>query len=237
MLNTVAPVTEQARAWYDVSIHEAAHAITAFALDKPIALINVFVDESGVVRGAFFHAPPTSTEQERQLPNVHDDEQFCETVKALVNAGRRPLDPPTSLINDIVIRLAAIAVFLPVDRRLAFSYGYSDIDQAARLAQALSNPNHSADELLNSALERAAEICDRHLNQILALGNRLAVRHRMESDEIKATLKAAAFPVSPSGPPDQNDPIRWPAVAAAMRTRILSSPLKQWTGHPSPRST
>lgn len=210
---------EQLDPWRVVSIHESAHAVAAIALGKPAALINVFLDQSGIVRGYFFGGAPAPMDEQR-LPDRDGFSSFCASIKSIVNVGSGPLDPPQSMLDEIVIRLAAVVILLPIDKQLAVRCGAGDIESAIDLARALASPAHPVNDLLNSALWRAAEICDRHLRQVLALGDHLAKRHRMDREEIMGTLAAEGFPASTFGPPDPKDFVRWPASFAARRMRI-----------------
>lgn len=216
-------VDERLRTWHEVALHEATHVVASIVVDKPVGLATVFEDVTGHVRGAFFHAIPDILHDERRLPAFDEDQKFYESVKALQNVGGRSFDPPVALIDDLVVKLAPIAIFLPFNRQLAFQYGSRDIRQAAALAKAIMGLGNLADELLNSTLRRGAEICDRNRAAILELGTRLAHSGRMDSSEIKATLTNAGFPGDVSGPADANDPRRWPALFAAVRLRLRAA--------------
>jgi hypothetical protein len=202
--------------------HEVAHAAAAIEAGRPAAFVTVFFDEHGTVRGLFHHAPPSSPVDERRLPDVEGHKDYCRTVKAILNHT----EPPDWLFADLVTHLAGIAFHLPHDPAAAFACSVDDYKEAFALAQAMSKPTRSVRQLLDAAIDRAAEICDRNRGPILLLANRLASRRRMDAAEIRGALKAGCRALV-NDAPDPDDPLRWPSLHAVKRLRI-------WWAAPQP---
>jgi hypothetical protein len=228
MFDSEAHETEQSlsdkklRELHFASCHEIAHAAAAIEAGRPAAFVTVFFDEQGTVRGLFHHAPSCSPVDEHRLPDVEGHKDYCRTVKAILNHT----EPPDWLYADLVTLLAGIAFHLPHDPVAAFGCSADDYQEAFALAQAMSTPTRSVRQLLDTAINGAAEICDRNRGPILRLADDLVIRRRMDAAEIRAAVEAS-FPKSVSDAPDPDDPSLWPSLHAVKRLRI-------WWADPQP---
>jgi hypothetical protein len=161
-----------------IAIHESGHAIVSIAVGKPAAMLCL--TEGG--GGRFYERPPESWE-----PKPEHRAQFYRAVIASYG----PRDQP-EVLTLLMISFGGILA----QRRFcgsaaaAFEYfGEHDRKQREDLSRAVTESTDEARAFLNSAQAETAMIIDSRWQQVVALAGELALRGKLDADDIRGILE------------------------------------------------
>ena len=197
--------------WIALARHEAAHAVAALALGKEVAQLRLWREADGTLRGDFCHKLPSDNGTGLALDDL------CDRLRML----SRGLDDcnVVGVHEKLVVLYAGLVQELSANEVLAFSLADKDLDDAEKLAGAISSSENHRSRMVNEAMMEAAAIVDRNRQAVNAIADRLAQTRIMTGDEIRQIASDAGFPAPIDREAEYVNPSEWPASFAVLRWR------------------
>jgi hypothetical protein len=160
--------------------HEAAHAVSALAVGKPVGVIALDKD------GGYFRSGPSDRPP-------RDAEVETAAMKDLLAGMRQNGSRMASMFDRLVVELSPLAYETMLGLPGRHDTCAVDLERARLQAEAVTSTRDEASRLLDRAVARADEIVGRHRRHIEALGDELLQRGRMNGTEVKRVLRDAGF--------------------------------------------
>jgi hypothetical protein len=157
-----------------VAHHESAHAVASLAVGGTVGEIAIDSDGGGSFRAVLDSAPRRSSGEE------------MESFRALT-AGLTA-DSRGWVTDSLVSVLAPLAFELARNEPGAWGHCSTDVEHARLLARGVADDLQEQQRLVSHALDRARAILLSHYADVLALGDELFERQRMNGDEVRAFL-------------------------------------------------
>jgi hypothetical protein len=160
--------------------HEAAHAVSALAVGKPVGVIALDKD------GGYFRSGPSDS-------SPRPAEVETAAMRDLLAGMKRDGSQTASTLNRMIVEVSPLAYESMLGLPGRHDTCAVDLERARLQAEAVTSTRDEASRLLDRAVARADEIVGRHRHHIEVLGDELLQRGRMNGTEVKRVLRDAGF--------------------------------------------